>query len=77
MAQNILTRIESVPVQVTIKQSTRLYFVDHLRTVLLIFIVLHHIAMVYGASAPFYRHCVARSVSQFEFFSQTGASISR
>ena len=31
-----------------------MYFVDHLRAVLLIFVVLHHVAMVYGASAPYY-----------------------
>ena len=32
----------------------RLFFIDHLRTFLVILVVLHHVAMVYGASSPFY-----------------------
>jgi hypothetical protein len=35
-------------------QTSRLFFGDHLRLVLTILVVLHHVAMVYGASAPFY-----------------------
>jgi peptidoglycan/LPS O-acetylase OafA/YrhL len=35
-------------------QTSRLFFVDHLRVALAILVVLHHVAMVYGASAPFY-----------------------
>lgn len=33
---------------------SRLYFVDHLRASLVILVVIHHVAMVYGAAAPFY-----------------------
>ena len=33
---------------------TRLWFVDHLRAALVILVVLHHVALVYGAGAPFY-----------------------
>lgn len=54
MAQNILGAVENIPVYTTARQSARLFFVDHLRAVLMIFVVLHHVAMVYGASAPFY-----------------------
>lgn len=55
MAQKTLTVGEGVPLReaVTVK-TRRMYFVDHLRAVLLIFVVLHHVAMVYGASAPYY-----------------------
>lgn len=54
MAQNILGAMESIPVQAAVRKASRLFFVDHLRAVLMIFVVLHHVAMVYGASAPFY-----------------------
>ena len=33
---------------------SRLFFIDHLRAALVILVVLHHVAVVYGASAPFY-----------------------
>ena len=32
----------------------RLFFVDNLRTALIILVVLHHVALIYGAFAPFY-----------------------
>ena len=32
----------------------RLYYLDHLRACLVILVVLHHLALVYGAAAPFY-----------------------
>lgn len=40
------------PSQVT--GSPRLFFVDHLRVALTILVVLHHLAVIYGASALFY-----------------------
>jgi ABC-type multidrug transport system ATPase subunit len=48
--------VEAVPdpVQAATAKSTRLYFADHLRVALAVLVVLHHVAMVYGASAPFY-----------------------
>lgn len=36
------------------KETPRLLFIDHLRAALVILVVLHHVAVVYGASAPFY-----------------------
>jgi peptidoglycan/LPS O-acetylase OafA/YrhL len=33
---------------------SRLFFLDHLRAALVILVVLHHVALVYGAAAPFY-----------------------
>jgi peptidoglycan/LPS O-acetylase OafA/YrhL len=35
-------------------KKTRLYFADHLRAALVILVVLHHVAMVYGGIQPFY-----------------------
>ena len=32
----------------------RLYYLDHLRAALVVLVVLHHLALVYGAAAPFY-----------------------
>ena len=32
----------------------RLHYLDHLRAALVILVVLHHVALVYGAAAPFY-----------------------
>lgn len=43
-----------VPAKTETRKAPRLYFVDHLRAMLVILVVLHHIALVYGASAPFY-----------------------
>ena len=38
----------------TDKSEKRLAFVDHLRAALVILVVLHHLAVVYGANTPFY-----------------------
>jgi peptidoglycan/LPS O-acetylase OafA/YrhL len=35
-------------------ETTRIFFLDHLRAALVILVVLHHVALVYGAGAPFY-----------------------
>jgi glucan biosynthesis protein C len=35
-------------------KAPRLFFVDHLRVSLVILVVVHHVALVYGAAAPFY-----------------------
>lgn len=40
------------PSEVT--SSSRLFFADHLRVALTILVVLHHLAVIYGASALFY-----------------------
>lgn len=55
MAQKTLIAGEGVqPLEQITEKTRRMYFVDHLRAVLLIFVVLHHVAMVYGASTPYY-----------------------
>jgi glucan biosynthesis protein C len=40
--------------QVATGTTPRLFFIDHLRAGLIILVVLHHVALVYGAGAPFY-----------------------
>ena len=50
--ENQLTKqavAEAIP-----KVATRLFFVDHLRAALIILVVLHHVALVYGGISPFY-----------------------
>lgn len=55
MAQITLPVTEKTFAQVSkAERSSRLYFIDHLPTALVILVVLHHVAMVYGANAPFY-----------------------
>ena len=46
--------VEESNIQPATKQVSRLYFIDHLRAALVILVVLHHVALVYGAGAPFY-----------------------
>jgi peptidoglycan/LPS O-acetylase OafA/YrhL len=40
--------------QAETKTTSRLFFIDHLRASLVILVVLHHVALVYGAFFPFY-----------------------
>lgn len=54
MAQVALPPTVKLPVQTAIGTTTRLFFVDHLRAALVTLVVLHHVALVYGAAAPFY-----------------------
>ena len=42
------------PPQATPGKAARLFFVDHLRAALMILVVLHHVALVYGASVQGY-----------------------
>src|SRR5271157_4133423 len=37
-------------------KSSRLFFVDHLRAFLIILVIMHHLAITYGASGSFYYH---------------------
>jgi len=46
-----MTNKENLP---TNQKKPRLFFADHLRAALVILVVLHHIAMVYGGIQPFY-----------------------
>jgi fucose 4-O-acetylase-like acetyltransferase len=54
MARISLQTKEESPVQITSRKSSRLFFIDHLRAVLVILVVLHHVALVYGASVQGY-----------------------
>jgi peptidoglycan/LPS O-acetylase OafA/YrhL len=48
-------KIETPAIAVTkAKATTRQFFIDHWRAGLAILVVLHHVALVYGASTPFY-----------------------
>lgn len=46
---------------------SRLYYLDYLRLSLIILVVIHHIAMVYGAGAPFY-YVEPPPITQFKAF---------
>jgi len=46
--------INLTPTTLSEARRSRLHFIDHLRAALAILVVLHHVALVYGASAPFY-----------------------
>ena len=54
MAQITLRRTEESPVQAATARTARLFFADHLRAALVILVVLHHVALVYGASVQGY-----------------------
>lgn len=55
MAQISLPSTDAVPVQTsTAKKTARLFFIDHLRAALMILVVVHHVALVYGASVEGY-----------------------
>ena len=54
MAQtNLQATVEST-VQSATGKTARLFFIDHLRAALVILVVLHHLALVYGGIPPFY-----------------------
>jgi glucan biosynthesis protein C len=50
MDHNSLQPTEKSPVQAATGKTSRLFFIDHLRASLVILVVLHHVALVYGAS---------------------------
>lgn len=54
MDQNSLQPTEKSPEQAATGKTSRLFFIDHLRAALVTLVVLHHVALVYGAGAPFY-----------------------
>jgi glucan biosynthesis protein C len=54
MNADSLQPTEKTPVQAATGRTSRLFFIDHLRAALVILVVLHHVALVYGAGAPFY-----------------------
>jgi glucan biosynthesis protein C len=54
MAQTTMPAVEESPVKTETKKASRLFFADHLRAALVILVVLHHVALVYGASVQGY-----------------------
>jgi peptidoglycan/LPS O-acetylase OafA/YrhL len=54
MDRNSLQPTEKSPVQAATGRTSRLFFIDHLRVSLVALVVLHHVAVVYGAFTPFY-----------------------
>jgi peptidoglycan/LPS O-acetylase OafA/YrhL len=54
MAQISLESSEKSPTKVAAVKTSRLFFADHLRAALIILVVLHHVAVVYGATSPFW-----------------------
>jgi glucan biosynthesis protein C len=54
MDQNSLPPTEESPVQAATGRTSRLFFIDNLRTGLAILVVLHHLAVVYGGIPAFY-----------------------
>ena len=46
---------------------SRLHYLDHLRVSLVILVIIHHLALVYGASAPFY-YVEPPPITQFRVF---------
>jgi peptidoglycan/LPS O-acetylase OafA/YrhL len=54
MAQLSLQAEDKITARAAVAETVRLFFVDHWRAALVILVVLHHVALVYGAGAPFY-----------------------
>ncbi len=51
---DLQTMEEPLREPVSTERPARLFFIDHLRAALVILVVIHHIAMVYGGIQPFY-----------------------
>ena len=54
MGQKNTSPSEVSPVHASTGNNSRLFFIDHLRAALVILVVLHHVALVYGASVEGY-----------------------
>lgn len=54
MAQVAYPSTEKSVLEGVSERTSRLTFVDHLRAALVTLVVLHHVALIYGAGAPFY-----------------------
>ena len=53
-SEESLQPTKGAPVQAVTGRASRLFFIDHFRTALVILVVLHHLALVYGGIPPFY-----------------------
>lgn len=67
MAQISLPKIKQPAAQTTAVRTARLFFIDHLRTGLVILVVLHHLAIVYGEGISFWYVDPPQSESLFGF----------
>jgi len=67
MSQIGLQTTENSQVQTATRISSRLFFADHLRAALVILVVLHHVAAVYGASIPWYYYIDPPADNVFAF----------
>lgn len=54
MNQNSLQTKETSPAQKSVQETSRLFFIDHLRVSLVILVVIHHVSIIYSAIIPFY-----------------------
>lgn len=54
MAQISIKTPEKTREAAATTKTSRLFFIDHLRAAVIILVVLHHVAIVYGASSPFW-----------------------
>lgn len=54
MSQISLQAREQSRAKVAVRQTSRLFFIDHLRAALVILVVLHHLAIVYGEGVSFW-----------------------
>ena len=54
MQQNNLQATENLPDKSRTGKPARLFFLDNLRSALVILVVVHHAAIIYGAATPFY-----------------------
>jgi peptidoglycan/LPS O-acetylase OafA/YrhL len=54
MADNDSQATEKTPMEAATGKPSRLFFIDHMRAALVILVVLHHVALVYGGIPPFY-----------------------
>jgi glucan biosynthesis protein C len=50
----MMNTAEKASAQLATGRTSRLFFVDHLRAALVILVVLHHLALIYGGIPPFY-----------------------
>jgi len=54
MVQNSAQSTQGSAAQSTASTASRVFYLDHLRVALVVLVVLHHVAMVYGGIPPFY-----------------------
>jgi hypothetical protein len=58
---------EAILKPASLAKRTWLFFVDHLRAFLIILVIMHHVAITYGASGLFYYHDTTNTLSALCF----------